>query len=94
MNRLNPLNEEMDQVIKNAAEKLEYLSSDPETIALYRAREDALHERANMISSAKLEGKLEIVKNLLSMGMAAETVAKAAELPVAEIVELQKSLLN
>jgi hypothetical protein len=44
---------EMDQVIKSATEKLEYLSSDPETIALYRAREDALHERANMIQLGK-----------------------------------------
>jgi predicted transposase/invertase (TIGR01784 family) len=93
---------EMDQVIKSATEKLEYLSSDPETIALYRAREDALHERANMINSAKAEGreegreegKLAMAKNLLSMGMDAETVAKAAELPVAKILELQKSLLN
>jgi predicted transposase/invertase (TIGR01784 family) len=89
---------EMDQVIKSATEKLEYLSSDPETIALYRAREDALHERANMINSAKAEGreegKLAMAKNLLSMGMDAETVAKAAELPVAKILELQKSLPN
>jgi predicted transposase/invertase (TIGR01784 family) len=93
---------EMDQVIKSATEKLEYLSSDPETIALYRAREDALHERANMISSAKAEGrkegreegKLAMAKNLLSLGVDAETVAKAAELPAAKILELQKSLLN
>jgi predicted transposase/invertase (TIGR01784 family) len=97
---------EMDQVIKGATEKLEYLSSDPETIALYRAREDTLHERANMISSAKAEGhkegreegreegRLAMAKNLLSMGMDAETVSKVAEFPVARILELQKSLLN
>jgi predicted transposase/invertase (TIGR01784 family) len=88
----------MDHVIKDATEKLEYLSSDPETVALYRAREDALHERANMISSAEAkgreEGRLAMAKNLLAMGMDAQTVAKAAELPVAKILELQKSLPN
>jgi hypothetical protein len=36
--------------------KLESLSSDAKTIALYRAREAALHKRANMINSAKAEG--------------------------------------
>jgi predicted transposase/invertase (TIGR01784 family) len=40
------------------------------------------------------EGKLAMAKNLLSMGMAVETVAKAAELPVTKILELQKSLPN
>jgi predicted transposase/invertase (TIGR01784 family) len=92
----------MDQIIKSAAEKLEYLSSDPEAVALYRAREDALHERANMINSAKeegkiegkIEGKLETAKNFLLMGMDVETVAKGTELPIEKIVELQKSLLN
>jgi predicted transposase/invertase (TIGR01784 family) len=49
----------MDQAIKNAEAKLEYLSSDAETIALYRAREATLHERANMINSAKAEGREE-----------------------------------
>jgi predicted transposase/invertase (TIGR01784 family) len=50
---------EMDQAIRNAEAKLEYLSSDAETIALYRAREATLHERANMINSAKEEGREE-----------------------------------
>jgi predicted transposase/invertase (TIGR01784 family) len=96
----------MDQTIKNAEAKLEYLSSDAETIALYRAREATLHERANMINSAKEEGreegriegekagKLKTAKNLLLMGMEPETVAKCTELPVEKITELQKSVLN
>jgi predicted transposase/invertase (TIGR01784 family) len=99
---------EMDQTIKQAEEKLEFLSSDAETIALYRAREATLHERANMINSAKeegreeglaegetkgiLKGKLEMAKNLLLMGLDMGAVAKAAELPVEKILELQKSL--
>jgi predicted transposase/invertase (TIGR01784 family) len=84
----------MDQTIKKAEEKLEYLSTDAETIALYRAREATLHERANMINSAKaegreegkVEGKLETAKNFLLMGMDVQTVAKGTELPVERIV--------
>jgi predicted transposase/invertase (TIGR01784 family) len=86
----------MDQAIKNAEAKLEYLSSDAKTIALYRAREATLHERANMINSAKAEGreegKLAMAQNLLLMGMDVDAVAKAAELPVEKISGLQKSL--
>jgi predicted transposase/invertase (TIGR01784 family) len=101
----------MDQTIRNVEAKLEYLSSDAETIALYRAREATLHERANMINSAKAEGreegliagrnegliagreegKLEMAKNLLSMGLDEESVANAAALPVEKIRELLKS---
>lgn len=66
---------EMDSVIKRAEKKLEYLSSDEQTLALYKAREDSLHERANMISPAKEEGreqgreegKLIVAKNALIM---------------------------
>jgi predicted transposase YdaD len=51
-----------------------------------------------MINSAKEEGKTEkairIAQNLLAMGMAIETVAKAAELPVEKIIELQNGSLN
>jgi predicted transposase/invertase (TIGR01784 family) len=40
------------------------------------------------------EGKFKTAKNLLLMGLDVETVAKGTELPVAKIVEFQKSLLN
>ncbi len=46
----------MDVDIKKAEEKIEDLSSDHETLALYKARERSLQKRANMISSAKDEG--------------------------------------
>ena len=50
---------EMDSSIKKAEERLEYLSSDPSTIELYKKREESEHEKANMISSAKPDGRLE-----------------------------------
>jgi predicted transposase/invertase (TIGR01784 family) len=81
---------------------LEYLSSDAETLAIYRAREATLHERANMINSAKeegreegkIEGKLETAKNFLLMGIEVETIAKGTGLPIEKIVKLRKSMVN
>jgi hypothetical protein len=56
----------------------------------YHLWEDALHEQANMLSAAKAEGreegKLAMAKNFLSMGIDAETIAKAAELPNKKII--------
>ena len=46
----------MDVDIKKVEEKIEYLSSDPKTLALYKARERSLHDRANMINGAIEEG--------------------------------------
>ena len=85
---------EMDSAIKRAEKKLEYLSSDEETMALYRAREDSLHERANMISSAKaegrLEGMLEIAKNMYASGLDIDVISKFTKLPINDL----KKLLN
>jgi predicted transposase/invertase (TIGR01784 family) len=85
---------EMDSAIKRAEKKLEYLSSNKEAIELYQAREDALHERANMISSAKADGQVEkavqVAKNMLASGLDIETISKFTEMPVEEL----KKLLN
>jgi hypothetical protein len=59
---------EMDSAIKRAEKKLQYLSSDDETLALYRAREDSLHERANMIYSAKKDGIKEGIEKGIEKG--------------------------
>jgi predicted transposase/invertase (TIGR01784 family) len=85
---------EMDQAIKNAEAKLEYLSSDAETVALYRAREATLHERANMINSAKEEANLKTAGNLLLMGISIQDIAKATGLDIAQIKELKKNSQN
>lgn len=89
---------EMDTDIKKAEEKIEYLSSDPKTLELYKARERSLHERANMISSAKEEGAnekaLKVAENLLRMGLGIKQVAEAAELPIEKVEELKKQITN
>ncbi|MEW6624997.1 MAG: Rpn family recombination-promoting nuclease/putative transposase, partial [Bacillota bacterium] len=52
----------MDNAIKKTYEKLEYLKNDETAMALYEARQNSLHERANMISTAKAQGKAESKK--------------------------------
>ncbi|MFD3157040.1 hypothetical protein ACFIJ5_09290 [Haloimpatiens sp. FM7330] len=96
----------MDKDIKRAEERLEYLSSDKETIEIYKAREKSLHERANMINGAKEEGrkegikegkkegrkeeKIEIAKNLLVIGMKLEKIANVTGLSTEEIKSLNQ----
>lgn len=88
---------EMDLGIKMAEEKLERLSSDPETIALYQAREDAAHERANLISTGVeqgikqgiKQGIYEVAINLLDI-LDNEMISKKTGLPVEEVMALRK----
>lgn len=86
---------EMDEDIKKAEEKIEYLSNDPDTLSLYRAREKSLHDRVNMVNSAKAEGlaegKIEITINLLKMGIDIPTIIKATGLSEDEISALKES---
>ena len=60
---------EMDPAIKMAEQKLEKLSEDPDTIALYRAREDSAHERANLISTGIRKGIEEGIQQGIQQGM-------------------------
>lgn len=85
---------DMDVDIKKAEEKIEYLSSDPNTLSLYRARERSLHDRANMISSAKEEKAIKIAENFLKMGFAIEQVAEGSELSVEEVIEIKNRMMN
>ena len=85
---------DMDIDIKKAEEKIEYLSSDPDTLALYKARERSLHERANMISGAKEEMAIKVAENLLRIGLSLEQIATAAELPIGKVIELKNKIKN
>jgi predicted transposase/invertase (TIGR01784 family) len=80
---------EMDSAIKRAEKKLEYLSSDEETLALYRAREDSAHERANLIYTGRMEGKEEVAKNMLAKNMSLDLIAEITGLSMEEIKALQ-----
>ncbi len=86
---------EMDPAIKRAEAALDYLSNDKKAYALYQARENALHERANMISSAKAEGKaegkFEVARNMYLSGMGIEKISQYTKISVEELKnELEK----
>ena len=82
----------LDAAIEKAEQKIEYLSSDEETMRIYYERERSLHERANMISSAEERGKndkaIEIAKNLLDV-LDNETIVIKTELDIEEIKDLR-----
>ena len=78
----------MDAVIGKAEQKIEYLSSDEETMKIYYERERSLHERANMISSAEERKAVEIARNLLDV-LDNETIAIKTGLGIEEVKELR-----
>ncbi|MBK1810240.1 Rpn family recombination-promoting nuclease/putative transposase [Clostridium sp. YIM B02505] len=79
----------LDTAIKKAEQKIEYLSSDEESMRIYYERERSLHERANMISSAEEKGKkdkaIEIAKNLINMKIPLDQIISATGLTEEEI---------
>lgn len=58
---------DLEPAIKKAEKRIEYLSSDEETMNIYWERERSLHERANMINSAERRKTIEIAINLLDI---------------------------
>ncbi|WP_252233182.1 MULTISPECIES: hypothetical protein [Clostridium] len=82
----------LDTAIEKAEQKIEYLSSDEESMRIYYERERALHERANMISSAEERKAIENAINFLKLGVDIETVAKGTGLPIEKIRELNSKL--
>lgn len=85
---------EMEPAIKMAEEKLDYLSSDPKTIELYKAREYSAHERANLLSTGMNRAKLDMAKKLLDKGMDIDTIVEITEIPSEQIKKLQEGADN
>lgn len=83
----------MDSAIKRAEKKLEYLSGDEEAMALYRAREDSAHERANLIYTGKIEGIEEgiekVARNMLTKNVSLDLIAEVTGLSMEQIKVLQ-----
>ena len=84
----------MEPAIRIAEEKLDYLSSDPHTIELYKARENSAHEKANIYSSGKEQGEREaqfkIAKALLDV-LNDDTIAIKTGLNIDEVRKLRES---
>ena len=84
----------LDTAIEKAEQKIEYLSSDEETMRIYYERERSLHERANMISSAEESGDLNrakiAIRNMLSKGMSKELISEMLEVSIDLVEEVYK----
>jgi predicted transposase/invertase (TIGR01784 family) len=87
----------VDDAIKRAEKKLEYISSDEDALAYYRAREDAVHERANLINTGRMEGFEEGIAKGIEEGMAKgieEGMAKGIEAGIKkEKIEIARNML-
>ncbi len=88
---------ELEPAIKMAEDKLEHLSSDPKTIARYKAREYAEHERANIYNSG-LERGLEkgieqgvysVAKKLINI-LDDEAIANTTGLTIQEVQAIRE----
>lgn len=79
--------------LEKAMDTLQYLSQDSEARRLYEARQKYLHDEASMVEGAKsagiIEGKLQVARNLLAMGMDYAVVAKATGLREDEIKSIK-----
>ncbi|NOU83733.1 Rpn family recombination-promoting nuclease/putative transposase [Paenibacillus sp. LMG 31459] len=79
--------------LEKAMDTLQYLSQDSEARRLYEARQKYLHDEASMVEGAKsagiIEGKLQVARNLLAMGMDYAAVAKATGLREDEIKSIK-----
>lgn len=78
----------MDNDIKRAEERLEYLSSDPQTMEIYWERERELYERANLISTGEYNEKVNTVLRSYKLGFTIEQIAKIAELKENQVIEI------
>ncbi len=78
----------LDTAIEKAEQKIEYLSSDEESMRIYYERERSLHERANMISSAEERKAIEIAKNLLDV-LDDKIIAAKTGLDIEEVKSLR-----
>lgn len=90
---------EMDSIIRKAEERLEWLSSDEETIQLYKAREEALIEKMSLIDEAEERGiqkgeynkSIEIAKNLIDV-LDVNTIALKTGLSIEDIEKIKKEI--
>ena len=79
----------MEPAIKMAEEKLDYLSSDPYTIELYKAREDSEHEKANFYSSGRDDRSREIAQKMLEAGTDIDFIMQMTGLMKEELEKLR-----
>lgn len=86
---------EKDPVLKKAIEDWERLSSDKEFLRLYWAREKEIKDRISEIETAEekaaKEAKIQLIQNMIKVGVPIEKVAEAAELSVEEVNKILRN---
>ena len=79
---------DMDNDIKKAEERLEYLSSDPQTMEIYWERERALYEKANLISTGEHKEKVNTILRSYKLGFTTKQIAQIVELEENKVIEI------
>lgn len=86
----------LEPAVEKAEKRIEYLSSDEETMNTYWERERSLHERANMINSAEQRGDLNrakvAIRNMLEKGMGTELIIEILEVDARLVEEVSKEM--
>lgn len=95
---LNPNDKEVDEFmksdgeIKEAMDVLYNISGDKETVMLAEMREKAIMDEQSRLNGArkegKIEGKIEVAKNLKRLGLEIKKIAEATGLTIDEIEKL------
>ena len=85
---------EMDRAIKKANEKMEYISSDKETLRIYQMREMALSDYTSGINHAKRETAAEIAREMLLDGETMSKIMKYTKLTEKAINDIQLTFIE
>lgn len=80
----------VDPVIAKAEELLERLGNLDEVRRYYEAREMAIHDEITRITGAKLEGKLEMAKNMLLKKLPEDLISDVSGLSMKQIQVLKE----
>lgn len=86
----------MDNDIKKAEERLEYLSSDPQTMEIYWQRERALYEKANLISTGENKEKINTILRSYKLGLTINQISQIVELKEDKVIDIisKNNLVN
>ena len=80
-----------DGEIKEAMDVLYKISGDKDSIMLAEMREKALMDEQSRLNGAKREGKIEVAKNFLKMGMSIEQISMGTGLTIEEVEKLKNN---
>lgn len=78
-----------EPVLKKAMDTLEFLSQNEEARRQYEARQKFLHDEASMIEGARNEGKVEVARKLLALGINIPVIVEASGLSEDEVRALK-----